>query len=160
MFFSDDTRIGAPLVEWYFPDPPSPWFAELERRFGPIRSVADWRRAGRMLLDERSGGPLGVDGVSEVVVGATDLDRKLEAWQALLDPVACAEPGLWHLGAGPSLRVVPHHSDCVLTLRVRVRSLALAEQVLREQELLGSSADGELLLDPAATLGLDLRLVA
>ena len=122
-------------------------------------SAAAMRAGLRRQLDETPEGPLGIDATAEVVIGATDLAAERDRWQALLDPVAEQEPGLWDLGDGPALRLVAHDRDAIVGLNLRVTDLERAAHYLKDHNMLDSSAAGELAVDPAALDGLNVRLV-
>lgn len=117
------------------------------------------REALRRELNEVPDRRLPIDAVAQVVVGATTLEAERERWQALLDPVRDEEPGLWDFGDGPALHLVPYERDAIVGLKLAVADLERAEHHLKEHDMLGSSADGELVIDPAALDGLNLSLV-
>lgn len=123
-------------------------------------SAEAMRAALRRQLDATSDNPLGIDAAAEIVVGATDLGSERDRWQVLLDPVAEPEPGLWDFGGGPALRVVEHGRDAIVGLKLEVADLERAERYLKEHDMLASSADGELVIEPAALDGLNLSLVS
>jgi hypothetical protein len=106
----------------------------------------------------RGGGPLGLERLAEVVVGATDPTAAARRWQAFLAPMAPAETGYWMIGAGPALRLEPAAADAIEALVLQVRSLATAEGFLQERGLLGEAGDGWLALAPEATQGIAIRL--
>lgn len=105
------------------------------------------------------GGPLQLDGVAEVVIGASHHERARQRWQNLLAPLLPVERGYWQPGEGPGIRIVAHDEDAMLALILRTRDLASAEAWLRERRMLGSVAVGQITIDPAAIYGLDIRLV-
>jgi len=106
----------------------------------------------------RGGGPLGLERLAEVVVGATDPAAAARRWQAFLTPMAPAETGYWVIGAGPALRLESAAVDAIEALVLQVSSLATAEGFLREQGLLGEAGDGWVALAPEATQGVTIRL--
>jgi hypothetical protein len=59
-----------------------------------IRAVLDPDRL-RGLLDDVGGGRIGLTGVREIVMGAADIEKEIERWQALLAPLQ-----LWALATG------------------------------------------------------------
>src|SRR5262245_12008070 len=71
-------------------------------------------------LSERHGGLLEIVSVSEIVVGARDLDECVRKWSHLLGPPA--EDLVWRVGDGPAVRVTPSEADRVEHLGVRVSS--------------------------------------
>jgi hypothetical protein len=91
----------------------SPTYVDIEQR----------RILLRRELDESGGGPLGVTGVQEIIVGARDWQRATTVWQRLLDPIRPSAHGLWRVGDGPSIRVARAEHDRLRTLAVSVHSL-------------------------------------
>jgi hypothetical protein len=80
------------------------------------------RAAARAELDSKDGGPLGLVGAAELVLGAPDADDAIDRWTRLLDPLTPDEYGHWTFpDGGPDLRVVPAPEDgcerLVLALR-------------------------------------------
>lgn len=120
----------------------------------------DERRARlRAQLINSGGGPLGVIDVKEVVIGAVDLEAARRLWQKLLEPTPSAASNTWQIGSGPSVRLVPSNENRVQALLIRVTSLERAKAFLRERQLLGVDAGGQVTIDPSKIGGLDLRLV-
>ena len=121
---------------------------------------ADRRRARlRTQLAEAGGGPLGVTGIQEVLVGATDVRSADSLWGMLLRPTRASAPGLWNIGDGPAIRLVPARERVLQGLVVRVASLRQARAFLQERGLLGSASDTTLTIAPAKVHGLSIRLV-
>ena len=114
------------------------------------------------LLDElrsRDGGPLSFDSVSEILYGTTDMERAKDNWQRLLDPLAPSAPGVWHVGAGPAIRVVDADRDGIIGIVVRVSSLARARDFLREHDLRGEDSPDGFTMAGSRLQGLIIRLV-
>jgi hypothetical protein len=59
----------------------------------------------------------------------------------------------------PAVRLVPASENRVEALLIRVASLERAKVFLREKQLLGVDAAGQVTIDPSKIGGLDLRLV-
>jgi hypothetical protein len=118
------------------------------------------RAARKAALDARGGGELGVTGVVELVIGSTDRQARVSRWQKLLDPIAPIEPGYWHVGDGPTIRIVEDADDAVREIVLGVRSVDRASARVRE---LGAGTaepvDDGVLLDLPALNGLVIRLV-
>jgi catechol 2,3-dioxygenase-like lactoylglutathione lyase family enzyme len=112
----------------------------------------------RQDLLARGGGPLGLERLAEVVVGATDPTAAARRWQAFLTPIAPAGTGYWAIGAGPALRLELADDDAILALVLQISSLATAEGFLRERGLLGEAGDGWVALAPEATQGVAIQL--
>jgi catechol 2,3-dioxygenase-like lactoylglutathione lyase family enzyme len=129
--------------------------------YNPSLLNVEERRAGlQKQLVDRSGGPLGVVALKEVVIGATDVPTARRLWQRLLDPVRPAAANAWKLGNGPAIRLVPSAENRVQTLVVQVASLPPARAFLEARQLLGAESVGRLAIDPLKVGGLDIRLVA
>jgi hypothetical protein len=111
-------------------------------------------------LQATQGGPLGFVQVREVVVGAMNLAPAHAHWYRLLDPWPVTPlPLRWQLSEGPTIRLVPAPHDGVLALVWQVASLERAAAFLRERGLLGSRSAQHIAVDPAALLGVEVRLV-
>jgi hypothetical protein len=128
--------------------------------YNPAYVNVDERRARlRALLRNSGGGPLGVVDVKEVVIGTVDLAGARRLWQKLLDPTFSATSNTWHIGSGPAVRLVPANENRIQALLIRVASLARAKAFLRDRQLLGADAAGQVMIDPSKVGGLELRLV-
>jgi hypothetical protein len=113
----------------------------------------------RAQLARSGGGPLGVIDVKEVIIGAVDVEMARRLWQRLLDPTPSATSNTWPIGTGPAVRLVPASENRVQALLIRVASLERAKAFLREKQLLGADAAGQVTIDPSKIGGLDLRLL-
>ena len=122
-------------------------------------NVEERRSRLRKQLVDRSGGPLGVVNVKEVIIGATDLEMARRLWQSLLDPTGPASSNTWHVGDGPAIRLVSATANRIQTMVIRVASLGRAKAFLRDKQLLGAESDGQAAIDPSKIGGLDIRLV-
>jgi hypothetical protein len=160
---------GAKRTQWtnvtlrQFSDSDSPANATLHvflSEYNPTYVNVEERRARlRKQLVEKSGGPLGIVDVKEVVIGSTDLDRARRLWQKLLDPTPAAASNTWQIGDGPAVRVVQATENRIQTLVIRVAALDRAIAFLRERQLLGVDSDGQAAIEPSKVGGLNLRLV-
>jgi hypothetical protein len=124
--------------------------------------AADMRAAAAAARDElarRGGGPLGLSGVREVVLGARDLAAERTRWQRLLAPARVGADGAWELGDGPALRLVPDDYDRIQALVCEVSSLARAGEFLDREGMLADGPAGEVRTAPGALQGVDLRFV-
>ncbi len=118
------------------------------------------RRLDRQdVLQGRQGGPLGLLGTQEIIVGVKEMHTAHASWQRLFDPLAEVAAGAWQVGDGPMIRLMPHHQDALLTLVWNVTSLERAAAFLRAQGLLGSYTKERVTLDHAKLYGLDIQLV-
>jgi hypothetical protein len=128
--------------------------------YSPAYVKVDERRARlRTQLVNSGGGPLGVVDVKEVIIGAADVEKARQLWQKLLDPTPSATSNRWQIGNGPAVRLVPATENRVQALLIRVASLERAKAFLRDKQLLGVEAAGQVMIDPSKIGGLDLRLV-
>jgi catechol 2,3-dioxygenase-like lactoylglutathione lyase family enzyme len=128
--------------------------------YSPTYVNVDERRARlRAQLIKGGGGSVGVVDVKEVIVGAVDLKAARRLWQKLLDSTPSATSSRWEIGSGPAVRLVPAKENRVQALVIRVASLERAKTFLRENQLLGAAAAGQVTIDPSKVGGLDLRLV-
>ncbi len=110
-------------------------------------------------LRARLGGPLGLEGVREIIIGVKDVEIAQRNWQQLFAPIAPHSPGLWHIGDGPAIHLVPHAEDGLLALIWKVTSLEQAKAFLSRQDMLGTSTNQQLSLAPTKTFGLNIQLV-
>ena len=128
--------------------------------YSPTYVNVDERRARlRAQLVTSGGGPLGVVDVKEVIIGTADLETARRLWQKLLAPALSATSNMWQIGSGPAVRLVPASENRLQALIIRVASLDRAKAFLRDKQLLGVDAAGQVTIDPAKVGGLDLRLV-
>ena len=135
--------------------PPTAWpfFCEWHRiDFERGRTVV------RDLLAEAGGGPLGVTGMREIVIGVADLARERGRWDALLAPQAADEASRWALGGGPAIRLEQSASAPWQRLVLDVSSLAAASAALEERGMFGARTGEEVSVDSRRLAGLDLRL--
>ena len=128
--------------------------------YSPTYVDVEQRRA-RLLkeLRARGGGPLGVTGVKEMIVGATHVKVALNLWERLLAPRRTVEPGFWRVDDGPGIRLVQARENRLQAIVISVASLSRAKAFLQENGLLGSVSEGGLTIDPSKLEGLDIRLV-
>jgi len=120
--------------------------------------VANARAATAAELVRRSGGPLGLTGTREIVVGMHDLVAEAERWQRLLAPVQSDEPGHWKLGDGPAIRLVEAESDKILRVVWEVGSLSQTADWLRREGWSGDVSDDRISLAPEPLQGLEVHL--
>ena len=113
----------------------------------------------RAELQTRHGGPLGLEGVQEIVVGLKDVETAREHWQHLFAPVAPLRPDVWHLEDGPAIRLVPHAHDGLVTLVWKVASLERAKAFLSKQNMLGTWTEQRVSVALPSLFGLDIQLV-
>lgn len=108
-------------------------------------------------LDCQDGGPLGVQYVKEIVVGATDHARTRQPWQRLLDPRKMGDDGVWQVGDGPAVRVVPAPENGMQARIIKVSSLDRARTFLAERDLLERGFEGRITLKGERPRGFDIQ---
>ena len=113
----------------------------------------------RRELVRGGGGPLGLNAVKEIIVGATDFKVATKLWGRLLEPRRPSAPGLWQVGESPAIRVVRARENTLQGLIISVVSLRRAKAFLQEKGLLGSVSGQEVTIDPSKIYGLNIRLV-
>jgi hypothetical protein len=110
-------------------------------------------------LRTHDGGPLGIESVRELVIGANDMATARHDWTVLLGPSRPDKEALWQSGSGPEIRLVSTKKDRLVQLRVKVQSLQRARVFLKSENLLGIDDPHEISIDPAHLAGADIRLV-
>jgi hypothetical protein len=94
------------------------------------------------MLAERNGGPLGVDDVAAVEIGASDIVAAAARWSALLRPIDSDDTGTFRFERGPALRLLPADGDAFQRIILRVRSLDAATRALNDIRALGETGPG------------------
>jgi len=146
--FSDaDRPVGAAIH--IFLSEYSPAYVNVEQRRDRLRKA----------LAERSGGPLGVEAVTEVTIGTTNLKVATELWGRLLEPIPTSAPGQWQVGDGPAIHLVQAEDNAMQGFVIGVASLQRAKVSLQERGLLGAVSERELTIEPSKIEGLNIRLV-
>ena len=105
------------------------------------------------------GGLIGLESVQEIIVGISDYDEKIACWQKLFNPVLPSEPGFWHLGAGPAIRLSYNLRNNIQTIFMKVKSLEIAKKQLEKFNLLGMTADYQVSISIPGIQSLDIRLL-
>jgi hypothetical protein len=103
------------------------------------------------------GGPLGVLGVREIVLGLSDYEREAAMWRKLLN----AEPGKggeWKPDAGPVIRFVPSNKTAIEAIVIRVVSLARAREYLQTARLIGEAHGTSISFDRKKVMGIEISL--
>jgi len=113
--------------------------------------------AGQLAL--RSGGPLGIRSVREVVIGTRDLAGCRADWQKLLAPARPSSEGLLPAGRGPAIRLVSAATDRIQRIVIEVDSLEAARKFLSAKQLLGAAQARGIAIDPAKIQRLSIHLV-
>lgn len=144
--FSDADRPAAASLHVFLSEY-SPAYVDVEQRRARLRRE----------LAARAGGPLGIRGVEEIVVGATDLDAANRLYEKLLEP-AKAVSGVWRVGDGPAIRLVLAEDNLVQRLVLGVVSLDRARTFLEERGLLGSASEAQVAIAPSKIHGVNIVL--
>lgn len=106
----------------------------------------------------RQGGPLGVVGVGEVVVGVKNLEKVAARWTQLLGPTPGGDLRR-QIGDGPAIVLTDDEDDAIRYMTWQVRSPAAARAFLAAHGMLGDISATGIQIDPARLHGLDIRLV-
>ena len=147
-------RLGDVVMARSMTSRPTVWIQQFE--------AADMTKASAVAeqeLADAGGGALGLNRVREVVLAARDLERERRAWQRLLDPTEPGPDGAWHLGDGPSIRLIEDETDRIARLVCEVASLERAREFLEREDLLGEVTASAVGLSLAALQEVDIRLV-
>ncbi len=127
--------------------------------YHPVMNVEGTRVALLDQLRADKGGSLGVEAVKEIVCGTADRDKAVKRWHTLLDPIPQSQTGVWQVGDGPAIHLVPDDDDRILGIVLSVTSLARAKAFLEQNKLIGAGLGNEITIDPAKIDGLSIRLV-
>ena len=79
--------------------------------------------------------PLGIQYVEEVQVGYTN-QQNLNKWKNFLSPIRPFDQNQWHLGKGPSIRLVKSEIKEIPALVFKVASLKLAARYLESRSIM------------------------
>jgi hypothetical protein len=120
--------------------------------------AASHRTEGANELARRGGGPLGVLGVQELVIGVERRRVVLAHWRRLLESSAQESGGVITFPTGPAIRFVEAPAGAILETVVRVRSLEQAERFLASKGMLRRE-HGHVLISLPIASGLRIRLV-
>jgi len=137
--------------------PPASASIFINDNLGNLRA-ASRRREGADELARRGGGPLGVLGVQELVVGVEHRDVALAHWRRLLESPKQESRGVISFPVGPAMRFVEAPAGAIIETVVRVRSLDVAERFLASKGML-KREHGEVLIALPLADGLRIRLV-
>lgn len=117
------------------------------------------RAADNKSLLEQNGGALGLESVKEIIVGVKDYEKAHANWEKLFAPAKSSAQGLWEIADGPAVHLTEHSENEIQALVFKVSDLEKAKTFLREKDMLGSTADGQIRIDPVKIHGLDIRLM-
>jgi hypothetical protein len=125
----------------------------------PRRDIQDNRQYLRDQLEQREGGPLGIDSVKDIVIETSNYDTTASLWEKLLNKKAPPSGEELKPSQGPALRLVPSGSDAIRSIVVRVADLGRARRFLKENGLLGHEVKNGIAIDPAKLMGIDVQFV-
>ncbi|QBD81093.1 hypothetical protein EPA93_36030 [Ktedonosporobacter rubrisoli] len=117
------------------------------------------RQKKKAILQEKHGGPLGLEDVKTLTIGATDLQKAQAQWQRLLAPGGSSQEGEVQFAEGPGIRLVPHKRDEILAMTWKVASLEQANAFLQTRGMLGTTTANQITIAPETTFGLTITLV-
>ena len=147
-------RFGDAVMARSMTSDPTVWIQQFD---AADMSVANAAAAEE--LAARGGGPLGLERVREVVLGARNLEREQPRWQRLLDPTECGPDGAWHFNDGPALRLVEDDADRIVCLVCEVTSVERAKAFLAQERMLDETEQGTVRVTRAPLQEMDIRLV-
>jgi hypothetical protein len=104
-------------------------------------------------------GGIGLIGVQEIKIVASQPDPTKELWRKIFAPAPLSADGALSFGAGPAVRISPGGENSIEGLVLQVASLQAAQDFLAGVGLLGEVSAHEIQIDPTAVQGLDIRLV-
>jgi hypothetical protein len=110
-------------------------------------------------LQNRGGGPLGIESATELVMGVRDIAAARRDWRLLLGSAMTGQQDVWPAGSGPAIRLVAAQEDHIELLRIRIKSLERARAFLKTESLLGDDTGHEIALKRSQVAGIDIRLV-
>ena len=113
----------------------------------------------REALTSIEGGPLGIEYVSEVKIHVKERAKVLERWKNFLEPYDSFQEGCFDLGKGPKIRFLEADSNCIGSLRIKVKSLSKAFDFLSSREMIGTKSEKEIITDPNKTFGILFEFV-
>jgi hypothetical protein len=110
----------------------------------------------RDALQAAAGGSLGIRGVDEIQIGYSN-DEFASRWRQFLSPIQPTD-GVWHLSAGPSLRLLHADRDELVALVLKVESLARAVSQLTAMNMLGERQGNMVAIAAGGACGLQIYL--
>jgi hypothetical protein len=151
-----DGSRGVSLTRVTLPSFSNAIFSVFLYEYSPAFLRVDVRRkqlGNRLTLND--GGPLGLQSVREIVLATESAKNKQSAWSLLLGKTYSA--GVWHVGAGPAIRLVESEgSDRIQAIVLEVKSLDKAKDFLRTKNLLSSDGSS---LNPVKVQQLRINLI-
>ncbi len=116
------------------------------------KKMASWKRHLQTKLDERNGGPLGIEYLSEIRLRLDE--SRIEDWRNLLAPVnEDTNNHVFVLGTGAAIRLVKSNDNCIDAIRFKVRSLDVALKYLKKCKIVGKIKIASISTNPDKTYG-------
>ena len=125
--------------------------------YSPSFLKVDVRRkqlGNRLMLNH--GGPLGVRGVGEILIGSTTLKKDLAAWSLMIGKPT--DSGTLRPINGPAIRISADSADQIREITFRVESLSNAKSFLVKNKLLGAKSGNRIYLNSVKLQGLRVAL--
>lgn len=144
----------SPLIDRVFPHGMA-FLVDYDSAFAENFKCEEARRS----LRTRNGGPLGVVGLREIVVGANHLDAVRGRWSDLFWPVTESTPNVWRFDNGLGIQLVSQSNDGFVALVVEVECLDQAKTFLATRDMIESVSESSIAIAPSTLAGLDIRLV-
>jgi hypothetical protein len=110
-------------------------------------------------MNKIDGGPLGIEYVSEVAIKVKERDKVLERWKTFLGPDERFQDGCFDLGKGPKIRFLKSDTNCIDSLRIKVKSLEKAYGFLSSRGMVGKKNERRIIADPPKTFGILFEFV-
>jgi hypothetical protein len=164
-FAAAPDELRARQIDHFPPASESTWRTIGLRGFGRGVFFIQYERdmdAGRAqfarLLEDRSGGPLGIVRVKEIAVGHPDVASVRPLWTRLLGPPSAADGNVWPIGNGPAIRLVARDSELRGRVLVTVRDTTRAAASLRTLAIGFDRAPDGLRIQAQSLAGLQVTL--
>jgi hypothetical protein len=113
----------------------------------------------REALRKIDGGPLGIEYVSEVAIKVKERAKVLERWKDFFEPNEQIQDGCFHLGKGPNIRFLKSDSNCIYSLRIRIKSLEKAYGFLSSRGMVDRKNEHRIITNPNKTFGILFEFV-
>lgn len=114
--------------------------------------MESWKKYLQTKLDERNGGPLGIEYMSEIRLRLNE--SRIEDWRNLLFPVnKDTNNHAFVLGTGPAIRLVKSNDNCIDAIRFKVQSLDVALKYLKKCKIFGKIEIASISTNPDKTYG-------
>jgi len=122
------------------------------------KSIREGQETGSRELNRTHGGPLGIQGLGEIIISLPNISEGTEEWVNLLGRERMVSEGLFRFSEGPSIRIEQSELEGIREIVLEVASLADAKTFLDSKGFLGQMGEGFLTIAPSAIQGLRIRL--